>query len=282
MGGIYWLASYHRSGNTWFRVWLANLRAEDDAPVNINALDPAVACSRAWLSATLGFETADLDFDEIDLLRPTAYDWRPDDTVVSYQKVHDAYTRLADGSPVLGRAATLGAIYIVRNPLDVVPSYASHSGRTIDRAIALMGDPNHRHSARTDRLAMQMREKLLDWSGHVKSWVDAEGLAVHLVRYEDMSADPHGTLARAARFLGLPNDPARIARAVRNSSFDRLRAQEREFGFEGRSPGTPFFRRGLVGGWRDTLSEEQVARIIGDHGAVMRRFGYLDAHGNPA
>ena len=36
-----------------------------------------------------------------------------------------------------------------------------------------------------------------------------------------------------------------------------------------------FFREGKAGNWRQTLTALQVARIVGDHGAVMRRFGYL-------
>ena len=32
MGGTYWLASYPRSGNTWFRNFLRNLQADGEAP----------------------------------------------------------------------------------------------------------------------------------------------------------------------------------------------------------------------------------------------------------
>ena len=35
MSGIYWLASYPKSGNTWFRAFLHNLRNHLDRPANI-------------------------------------------------------------------------------------------------------------------------------------------------------------------------------------------------------------------------------------------------------
>jgi hypothetical protein len=32
MAGIYWLASYPKSGNTWLRAFLCNLLADGDEP----------------------------------------------------------------------------------------------------------------------------------------------------------------------------------------------------------------------------------------------------------
>jgi hypothetical protein len=61
-----------------------------------------------------------------------------------------------------------------------------------------------------------------------------------------------------------------------------LAEQEAEKGFqETLRPDQRFFRRGRAAAWAGTLNGAQVARIISDHGAVMRQFGYLDAAGNP-
>jgi hypothetical protein len=38
MNGIIWLASYPKSGNTWFRVFLTNLLRDADTPASINEL----------------------------------------------------------------------------------------------------------------------------------------------------------------------------------------------------------------------------------------------------
>jgi hypothetical protein len=42
-----------------------------------------------------------------------------------------------------------------------------------------------------------------------------------------------------------------------------------------------FFRKGRVGGWRERLSDRQVARLVDDHAVVMAELGYLDATGTP-
>ncbi|MBD9415030.1 sulfotransferase domain-containing protein [Pseudomonas sp. PDM16] len=273
MAGFYWLASYPKSGNTWFRVFLSNLNSDSSDPYSINQLtEGRIASQRELLDDVLGFDTADLPADEIDELRPAVYRWLAINGADTYYKIHDAC--VIDG---LNDPAYLsGTLYIIRNPLDVAPSYAHHLGCSLDDAIRQMGDPDKAFCSGSRGLSRQVRQKLLSWSGHVLSWLDATGAPMHVIRYEDMHDTPLETFAGAARFLGLPCDAASIKRAISLSSFHELSAQEASSGFrERQAPNGQFFRRGECGGWRDTLSVEQVRRIVTDHQDVMARFGYL-------
>lgn len=281
MGGIFWLASYPKSGNTWLRAFLHNLKSDDDTPADINRIGTrSIASGRDWLDEVLGFDTSDLSQDEIERLRPEVYGWSRHEDEIGYHKIHDAYTLLSSGEPLISRVGTLGALYIVRNPLDVAPSSANHYNCTIDKAIAYMGDTDFRMAE--VGAPNQVRQRLLSWSRHVASWVDAPGLTVEAVRYEDMLARPLETFTRAAAFLELPTDSRRVEKAIQFSSYEELSRQEEEGGFVERPPHTSrFFRRGKAGAWRDTLTAEQVKQIIADHGAIMRRFGYLDANDDP-
>ncbi len=283
MSGIYWLASYLKSGNTWFRAFLQNLLEDGDRPVDINKLTTfRVASDRGWFDDVLGFDSANLDADELERLRPEVYRWSLRYEDVGYHKIHDAYTYTQGGEPLVSREATLGALYILRNPLDVALSYANHNHSSIDDAIAHMGDGEHALCRSPKSLPNQARQKLLSWSGHVLSWVDAPGLNCQVLRYEDMQADPVAAFTGAARFLNLPDDPVRIEKAIRFSDFQELARQEAENGFYERPPHIErFFREGKSGDWRDKLTSAQVERIVADHGDVMRRFGYLDADGRP-
>ncbi len=283
MGGIYWLASYPKSGNTWFRTFLRNLWEDGDEPVDINELNTGeIASGRGWLDEILGFDSAELDPDEMDRLRPEVYRWTLRNKEVGYHKIHDAYTFTLDGEPLVSQQATLGALYLLRNPLDVAPSYANHNNSSIDDAITRMSEPTHALCKTRKSLPNQVRQKLLSWSEHVLSWVDAPDLNIEVIRYEDMLQNPVLTFTRAVKFLALPDDPARIDKAIRFSDFKLLAAQEREKGFREKPPNTEhFFRQGKSNGWRDKLTAEQVERIIADHGEVMTRFGYLDSDGQP-
>lgn len=283
MGGIYWLASYPKSGNTWFRTFLRNLEADGEAPADINDLYTGnIASSRGWLDEVLGFDTAELTPDEVERLRPRVYAWSSQNPEIGYHKIHDAYTRLDAGEPMVSREGTRGALYIVRNPLDVAPSAANHWDCSVDQAIERMANAAFAMCGSRKCLHNQVRQRLLGWSGHVLSWVDAPELNVLTIRYEDMQARPQETFARAASFLELPHDAARVAKAIRFSEFRELARQEAEKGFRESPPKVRrFFREGRSGGWRDKLNPDQVRRVIADHAAVMRRFGYLDEQGNP-
>lgn len=283
MGRIYWLASYPKSGNTWFRVFLSNLKADADKPVSINELNTgAIASGRGWIDEVMGFDSADLDHDEIDRLRPVVYEWSQGSGEPGHHKIHDAFVYSSENKPLFAGEAVLGVLYIIRNPLDIAPSLANHNHTSIDVAIQRMADPMHALAASPRKLNTQVRQIQLSWSQHVLSWVDNPEIPVEVIRYEDMLRRPRETFRRAVEFLQLEREEQKIAQAIRFSEFDELAGQEREVLFREKPPGADaFFRQGKSGDWRESLTPLQVSRIVDDHRKVMRRFGYLDASGGP-
>lgn len=278
MKRVVWLASYPKSGNTWFRAFLANLLRDPDQPVDINELNTGpVASARGPLDAALGYDSADLTHDEIDRMRVEYYLRKGEEEGAPlYLKVHDAYTFLPDGRPMFPPEVTIGALYFVRNPLDVCVSYAHHSGHQLcDKTLRSMGNPNFCVAGRQDRHQEQLRQKMMNWSGHVLSWADAPAQRVLVVRYEDMKAHTEDTFTAAARFIGLPTEPKRIRKAIEFSRFEELKRQEESKGFRERTRAEQsFFRQGETGAGRKTLTREQIEIISRDHAEVMKRFGY--------
>jgi aryl sulfotransferase len=277
VSGIYWLASYPKSGNTWLRALLTNYSSDGDEPADINQLHGGgTAFLRETFDNLTGIESADLTPQQIERYRPLAYEhFAADHAEPPFLKIHDAYTCNADARPLFPERATAGVIYLVRNPLDVVISYAHHRARPVDDTIQFMS----RHDAilaGSGISGTQLPQRLLSWSGHVRSWVDAPGLNRLVVRYEDMVRQPVETFAAIVRFAGLAGDRERLERAVEFSRFERLQSQEAAHGFAEKQPtAASFFRAGRAGAWRDCLSDAQVQRVVGDHHEVMHRFGYL-------
>ncbi|HEY3755254.1 MAG TPA: sulfotransferase domain-containing protein [Opitutaceae bacterium] len=279
MKTVVWLASYPKSGNTWFRAFLANFLEQPERPININHLDPgSLASARGPLDHLLGYDSSTLTLEESDRMRRESYLHlaREGHRGPRFVKVHDAFTEV-DGGPLFPPECTLAAIYIVRHPYDVSVSYANHSGRDeLDGVVSGMCEPKFSMCKRKDRYNEQLRQVMLSWSGHVESWLAARSLMrVHLVRFEDMKSDPRRTFGDAIRFLELPNDEARIDRAIEFSSFDVLKRQEETEGFrEKLHANRSFFRRGNSGEGRTALSDAQRALLATEHGAVMKRLGY--------
>jgi aryl sulfotransferase len=275
MAGIWWLASYPKSGNTWLRAMLATLISR--RPVDINAMGflGPICSNRFLLDDTLGIDSADLSPEQEIDLRPRAYEiWAAEAERPLYCKVHDAYHPTPAGESLFPASATRGAVYVVRDPRAVAVSFAYHMGRPVEAAIARMLDPGASFSDSTRRLTGQLHQPLLRWSDHVESWLAAP-FPLYLLRYEDMWTDPISAFTSVAAFLDLPCDPATIAAGVEATTFSRLQAQEHEAGFFEKPRGAgAFFREGSIDGWRRVLTAEQAGRIVAAHGIVMRRLGY--------
>ncbi len=283
-----WLASYPKSGNTWFRILVANVWANRDTPVDINVIEStdSIASARYPFDQQTLIDSSLLTHDEIDRVRPSAYAYaasgetlvNPDDPCfpVRFVKTHDAYTWNDGGEPVMaGARGAAGAILLVRDPRDVACSFAHHMASSIDTSIRRMGDPDFCLAASPDRQDRQLRQRLLSWSGFAQSWMDQNDIPVHVIRYEDMLVDTAAILSAALRFVGIEPDPAAVERAVSFAAIDELKRQEAENGFhEAPREVDIFFRRGAAGSWREELTQEQVARIERDHATMMGRLGY--------
>lgn len=286
MKNIIWLASYPKSGNTWFRAFLTNLLRDNDEPADINRLEGSpIASSRGLFDKAVGIEAADLTHGEVERLRPEVYEhFSNQANETRFLKIHDAYTYIDDcpDKPLVSLNATRGAIYIIRNPLDVAISFAHHSAISIDKTIERMANETFCFSDIPGRLNNQLRQRLLSWSGHVLSWVEAPGLELHVMRYEDMHGNEEAVFMDAIRFAGLEFSPDRVKKALAFSDISEMQRQEKEKGFKEKPVHCrAFFRKGKDGDWRNVLQPGQVKKIIDSHGEVMKRFGYLDEKGKP-
>lgn len=274
MAGIIWLASYPKSGNTWLRAFLHNLMRNATTPIEPNRLNELTlgdGMVRFFAAHTKGRATTEMTPAEIAALRSAVqHDLARSSRDSVLVKTHN-WLGLDSGHPCIDMSVTSGAIYVVRNPLDVAPSLADHFGLDLDQAIAQMADPE----ARTANLKHRVPDVMSSWSNHVRSWTGQANKRLHVMRYEDMLARPLPSFTRLTRFLGLPASPERIERAVRFSSFETLKDMETRQGFVERSSHSKaFFRAGQAGQWRRILSPEQVRRICADHREQMRGFGY--------
>ena len=184
--GIFWLASYPKSGNTSFRIFLANLLNTSQQPIDLNQINTgAIASARGWVDEALGFDSADLSHDELDALRPALYTWLGEQSDgVGYHKIHDAYTYLDHAIPLMPAAGCLGALYFIRNPLDVAISFANHSNCSIDQSIERMGNPTFAFYKGKLLQHNQLRQWLLSWSLHVQSWAKAKNIDCLVLRFE--------------------------------------------------------------------------------------------------
>jgi len=271
---IVWLASYPKSGNTWMRIFLANylMNGKDPVPINqvhrfgmgdaiarmyhmvagrqIDVNDPAMILPlRDKVLRGIIANNADVNFVKTHYIRRVAY---------GVNLIPDAYTR--------------SSIYILRNPLDMVLSYARHHMLSAEEAVYAIGH--------TDNATVGMGESVAtflgSWSEHVASWTARAPFPQITIRYEDLLDDPETYFGRVLDHIGMPIDEERLKRSIRHASFKELKKQEKKHGFVEKTPtADSFFTSGKSGAWKTDLAPELAERIVKDHRATMKRYGYL-------
>lgn len=276
MGSIIWIASYPKSGNTWTRLFFGALiagRTSMDAIDSLGNLTPYENGGQFY-RPFLGKPISEASLGDFARVRP---------------EVHRAIARAVEGyvllkthmplgyhlgTPTITGDVTSAAIYIVRNPLDVVVSYAAYRNWSIDEAIDVLNSPG-RVLTRSPHHSYMLTGS---WLESVESWTRRAREGLCILKYEDLLARPIAEFTRAVRALHMKASAAAIATAVDLVSFDSLARAEARSGFVETPDGTErFFRAGRRDDWRSCLSEAQIAAIVGPNQHAMKRLGYWEA-----
>ncbi|ARU55249.1 sulfotransferase [Oleiphilus messinensis] len=283
-GNLVWLASYPKSGNTWFRLFMAAL-THGKTEIDLESISKTeIASSREWFLKDSGLDSTALTLQQINRIRPDIYRHHAkSQQSLSFHKVHDAYIYNDVGAPLFPPEISARVLYLIRNPLDVCVSFAHHAGHDdYDKMLLNMMDPEYAMAKTTYRPADQLQQQLRSWSQHVDSWELDSGIACLVIRYEDMKSDALAAFTRAARFLGLPSDAERIKQAIDACAFQKLKKQELEKGFKERpKKSKSFFREGEVGTWRQKLDKALVEKFILSSRETLLRHGYIDENNQP-
>jgi|SRR5580658_2842205 hypothetical protein len=235
------LVSYPKSGNTWIRFLIANLKYAEKHPdfTNINELVPDYeAHSKRGLNR---------------MRRPR--------TLKSHQYFDPRYPKV---------------LYIVRDPRDVVLA-EYHFG--IKQRLHDEHYPLRHYVSRF--LANDTGHAYGSWFDHVASWCSTrcDDPGFLLVRYESLHSQPMIEMARIAKFLGAPTDPGRLTFAIEQSTGARMRELEKTQAHVFSSTretrlDLPYIRVAKAGGWRTNLPTDCVSSIESAWGSLMEQMGY--------
>ncbi|PKQ11704.1 MAG: sulfotransferase [Alphaproteobacteria bacterium HGW-Alphaproteobacteria-1] len=272
---IVWLASYPKSGNTWTRVFLANYLLNTSAPLSINEVR-RVGSGDSMAAAYHAVAGRKLDLNRVALVLQYRHKVLRgivnNNADINFVKTHNARVTAYEVE-LIPEAFTRASIYIMRNPLDMVLSYARHYAMSHEDAVERITHPENANLPTETSVA----DFLGTWENHVQSWVKYAPWPQLVLRYEDLLEDPETQFSRVLSHIGVPVDPERLQRAIGFSSFDVLSKQEEETGFiEKPKESEKFFGKGQKDQWKTDL-DPALADIIRDKlGTTMKRYGYLE------
>jgi Sulfotransferase domain len=274
---IVWLASYPKSGNTWFRSFLTALLKEKEVDLNQMATD-GIFSGKNYLENILDLNSDYLSRQQIESYQRIAFTHLSATSKKRlFVKIHDAFTySKTDGLSLIPEEPTKMAIYLLRNPLDVALSLANHIGKSTDKAIdKYIINPTGSFVSLKNSANNQFHQPLGTWSMHVESWLTKPKFSVHFMRYEDMKAKPFETFKAAIQAIGLNYSDDQIKFAIEETKFEKLQKKEQEKGFkEKQNSNSNFFFKGQVGRWKEELSNEQIEKIREINKPMMQKFGY--------
>lgn len=287
----YWyLASYPKSGNTWCRIFLSDLQSLISKNKNINKdyelnlkndlLTGEIISSRSWLDDQFGFDSSDLDFEELDNLRGEITHNKSIYYEGSrYYKVHDSfYTYSNNKKTIVNYKNCSGVVYLIRNPFDLAISLSNFYKKPINECVDLLINEEASLCASDKHCGDQVRQYLGDWGSHVNSWINQGKIPKLIIKYEDLLENPFLHFKSLIKFLRIEAEDDLITEAISNSEFEKLQKKE---SFEGGFLEKPdhcdkFFRSGKAGEGLKKLNDMQIEKIVKKFSVTLKKFNYLD------
>ena len=278
---IIWLASYPKSGNTLLRSILLAYFYSGEGDFKFDNLYKISQFPAITHLMRLG-----IDIDDEKQMFENFINAQnlinEESKKAKFFKTHSKLCKMY-GSDFTDLNNTLGAIYIIRDPRNVVTSFAHHYNLTIDQATEALLDEK-RFMIKTDKTASVL---LGSWSSNYESWKELEGKNKYLlVKYEDLVNKKKTTLLKIFKFfenLGMQFnlDMVKLNKAIKSTDFAKMKNLEKKETFyesvidENTGKRKPFFNLGPSNDWRKNLDDKNREKIEKNFEKEMLELGYL-------
>ena len=281
MKKIIWISSYPKSGNTWMRFLISNYFFNTSNEFNFQIADntilmfPQLSLMKKIVDRkTLIENPFNISKYWLNLQKEVSIDGGN----VVFFKNHNALISI-EKNDFTNMDLTLAAIYIVRDPRDVVISYAHYKNESYDKVISDLCDKKLFYNISSIDNFPYI-EILGSWSYHYKSWkFGMPDMPRVIIKYEDLLKDCIGqfnnTIDFLSKILNHKKDNNKIQFSVENSEFSLLQEGEKKFGMKTNKGKDKFFRSGKAQQWKNLLSLTQIKKIEASCQQGMKELNYL-------
>ena len=280
MKKIFWISSYPKSGNTWVRYVVANyFYNKNRIDSNFDILDtikkfPSVNILKNIVNENKLIENPYCISEYWNEVQKEITIQSPYNFI--FLKNHNALVKINEYE-LINYIFSLAAIYIVRDPRDILVSYLNYDKTlTKENAIARLTNKNlYCHVSKKDFFDIEV---LGSWKFNYISWRDGVSKVPRIiVKYEDLLNNTFNTFQKIISFicdiLKLKIDNEQLKFSINQASFKRLQDLEKKLGFS--ESKNQFFYSGKSNNWRDILDKNDILFIENCFKKEMKELNYI-------
>lgn len=270
---VVWLASYPKSGNTWVRAFITAYFMKEKE-LDLNTILPFSDADEATWKKFSPIDISSMTVEDFSAMKPSIIMQM---IVVEggkriLVKTHDANIDVLHYHYLIPALFTLGAIYIIRDPRDIVTSLAYHVSIGVPEAAEKL--INKKAALAINKKEHELHQIVSSWNNHVRSWTEGTIFRVQMIRYEDLIHDPNTSFKVILKYLGIEYNKKPFKNALKQTKFGRMQMKEKKDGFKEQKHDAPFFRKGKAEGWRTELPKHLVYKIEEQCHVNMEKYGY--------
>ena len=278
---IIWLASYPKSGNTWVRSFLSAYYYSSDGKFTFELLKKI----KQFPSKEF-FDRKLLSVDEASQSWMIAQKKIKDKKKICFLKTHNVNGAFK-GNSFTTTEFTAGAIYIVRDPRNVLTSVMNHYSLSENDGLKMMNSVYRNLRDENDNDNYSNYSFISSWSNNYNSWKLSKNINSLFIKYEDLENDKYNTFSKIVNFTNniikkeREIDENKFKLALETTNFEVLQKKEKYEGFdeavysskEGKMK--PFFNLGRKNNYKNLLKPETSKIIESLFEKEMKELGYL-------
>jgi hypothetical protein len=278
---IIWLASYPKSGNTWVRYFLASLIYSNQGKNGLDKLGYIMQYPKRDQ-----FEKLVSNFDDFNQIKKNWINSQikiNSDNKVKIFKTHHILCSLGDDN-FTDEKNTLGAIYIVRDPRNVISSILYHFNlSSTEEALNFIMEEKKFIGNMKNKINYPLHTLIGSWKSNYNSWKNI-GKNFLLVKYENLILNPNTEFKSIANYIsniiGIKFSEEQIKNSIEESSFKNLRNIEDKNGFiesieDPENKKKKFFNLGPNNNWKKNLEKKFIDKIEKSFNSEMKELGYI-------
>jgi len=272
-----WLASYPKSGNTLVRSMISAYFFTDDGKFNFELIKNIKQFPSKELFEKYGYDPSNTEETIKNYIKIQENINKKDS--VQFLKTH-SYLFNINNNAFTNLKNSLGVVYIVRDPRNVVTSWANHNSSSIDEASDYL---IYQTEMGTDNKVFHGT-----WGGNYQSWKSFQYQDRYLlIKYEDLISNKKSTLIKILEFVAKLNktkisiNHSKIDKIIETTDFNKMQELEKDKGFfeaakhRDTKEKITFFNKGPENNWKKLLDEKIKNKIEQAFNKEMKELNYI-------